>query len=218
MTNHRVCNNLRVTRRVSLVEQILLTLRSTWVHPGFLCAVHVAQSLVFCVVFCRSLFIRFCWSWRCLSISDLLLLSAHLISSSFSSCGNLNFHFGVLPCHLHRLLLVTFAYRIYLKYCSLDVRQQSINHITLLKFLSETKDKHSKYSKTPEIRRPCKESLKIAIGYLEVVNIVNQRRTDNKWPKENGQTMMHKILHRKLKIEQHEPHLKPGVKFCAPEG
>jgi hypothetical protein len=84
-----------------------------------------------------------------------------------------------------------------------------------LKFLSETKDKHSKYSKTPEIRRPCKESLKIAIGYLEVVN---QRRTDNKWPKENGQTMMHKILHRKLKIEQHEPHLKPGVKFCAPEG
>jgi hypothetical protein len=114
-----------------------------YVHPRFLCAVHVAQSLVFCVVFCRSLFIRFCWSWRCLSISNLLLLSAHFISSSFSSCGNINFHFGVLPCHLHRLLLVTFAYRIYLKNCSLDVRQQSINHITLLKFLSETKDKHS---------------------------------------------------------------------------
>jgi hypothetical protein len=129
MTNHRVCNNLRVTRRVSLVEQILLTPRSTWVHPRFLCAVHVAQSLVFCVVFCRSLFIRFCWSWRCLSISNLLLLSAHFISSSFSSCGNINFHFGVLPCHLHRLLLVTFAYRIYLKNCSLDVRQQSINHL-----------------------------------------------------------------------------------------
>jgi hypothetical protein len=26
-----------------------------------------------------------------------------------------------------------------------------------------------------------------------------------------GQTMIHKILHRKLKREQHEPHLIPGV-------
>ena len=84
-----------------------------------------------------------------------------------------------------------------------------------MKFLSETKDKHSRYSKTPEILRSCKESLKTAIGYFEVVN---QRKTDNKWPKENEQTMMYKTLHTRLKREQHEPHLKPGVKFCAPEG
>jgi hypothetical protein len=32
--------------------------RSTWVHPCFLC-VHVAQSLVFYVAFCRSLFVLF---------------------------------------------------------------------------------------------------------------------------------------------------------------
>jgi len=37
---------------------------------------------------------------------------------------------------------------------------------------------------------------------------VNQRRTDQttKWPKEKGQTTIYKTLHRKLKIEQHEPH------------
>jgi hypothetical protein len=30
------------------------------------------------------------------------------------------------------------------------------------------------------------------------------------WPKEKGQTTIRKILHRKLKIEQHEPHYIPG--------
>jgi hypothetical protein len=39
------------------------------------------------------------------------------------------------------------------------------------------------------------------------------------WPKEKGQTMIYKALHRKLRIEQHEPHLKPRVnKSGAPEG
>ena len=38
------------------------------------------------------------------------------------------------------------------------------------------------------------------------------------WPKEKGQTTIYKTLHRTLKIEQHEPHLKLGVNPDAPEG
>jgi hypothetical protein len=32
------------------------------------------------------------------------------------------------------------------------------------------------------------------------------------------QTMIYKILHRKLKIEEHEPHYKPRVNSVTPEG
>jgi len=35
------------------------------------------------------------------------------------------------------------------------------------------------------------------------------------WPKDKGQTTIYKTLHRKLKIEQHEPHLKPGKIMCS---
>jgi hypothetical protein len=38
------------------------------------------------------------------------------------------------------------------------------------------------------------------------------------WPKEKGQTVIYKALHRKLKIQQHGPHLKPKVNSGAPEG
>ena len=37
------------------------------------------------------------------------------------------------------------------------------------------------------------------------------------WPNEKGQTTIHKALHRKLKIEQHEPRLQLGVNSGAPE-
>jgi len=30
------------------------------------------------------------------------------------------------------------------------------------------------------------------------------------WPQEKGQTTFYKTLHKKLKIEKHEPHYKPG--------
>jgi len=33
-----------------------------------------------------------------------------------------------------------------------------------------------------------------------------------------GQTTIYKTLHRKLKIEQHEPHKKPGVNSAPHEG
>jgi hypothetical protein len=36
--------------------------------------------------------------------------------------------------------------------------------------------------------------------------------------KKKGQTLIYKILHRKLKIDQHEPQYKPGVNSGAPEG
>lgn len=32
-----------------------------------------------------------------------------------------------------------------------------------------------------------------------------EERQTGQWPKENGQTMVNKILHRKCRIEQHEP-------------
>ena len=46
------------------------------------------------------------------------------------------------------------------------------------------------------------------------------RRTDNiitKRKRTKGQTMIYKIIHRKLKIEQHETHYKPLVNTGAPE-
>jgi hypothetical protein len=43
-------------------------------------------------------------------------------------------------------------------------------------------------------------------------------RQCNSQQKEKEQTTIYKTLHRKLKIERHEPHLKPGVNSGAPEG
>ena len=57
---------LRVTPRVPLVEQELLTLPGHMCsHPVFI-GVRVARSLVFCVVFCRSLFVICLWPLYCL--------------------------------------------------------------------------------------------------------------------------------------------------------
>jgi hypothetical protein len=59
-----------------------LLFRSTWINSIF-CKVHVAQSLVFCVVFCRLLFVflSFCfWLLYCLVIFHLRLLITHLVS------------------------------------------------------------------------------------------------------------------------------------------
>ena len=63
-------DNLLIPCQVPLVEQELLTLQSTQVYPMF-CGVCDAQSLVFCVVFCRSLFVLFVlflWPLYCLSV------------------------------------------------------------------------------------------------------------------------------------------------------
>jgi len=44
---------------VPLVELELLTLPEHLISPHIFCEVRVAQSLVFCVVFCRLLFVLF---------------------------------------------------------------------------------------------------------------------------------------------------------------
>ena len=36
------------------MEQVLFSFRNTCVHPPYVCGVCVTQSLIFCVVFCRS--------------------------------------------------------------------------------------------------------------------------------------------------------------------
>ena len=63
----------RLTRRVSLVEQVLLTLPEHLSSPLVFSGVRVAQSLVFCVMFSRSLFVHlpcFLWSLYYLSFFD----------------------------------------------------------------------------------------------------------------------------------------------------
>jgi hypothetical protein len=65
--------HLKVTRRVAIVEQELLTLPEHLRSPRLFCGVRVARSLVFCVVFCRSLFVL-------LSFFDLQILITTLVS------------------------------------------------------------------------------------------------------------------------------------------
>ena len=50
--------------------------------------------------------------------------------------------------------------------------------------------------------------------YLEtkVSNTMTKRK------RTKGQTTIYKTLHKKLKIDQHEPHQKPGMNSSAPEG
>jgi len=74
-------------RRVSLVEQELLTLPE---HPSsnpVFSWVRVTRSIVVCVMFCRSLFVflyGFVWPLWCLSIVDLRILITPLESSNSS--------------------------------------------------------------------------------------------------------------------------------------
>ena len=61
--------------------------RNTWVHPRFI-GVCVAHYVVFCVVFCRSLFVVlsvFVWPCYCLSFFDLRLLIFPLFFSNTNS-------------------------------------------------------------------------------------------------------------------------------------
>ena len=70
--------------RPSLMERELCTLSGYQSSPPILSRFPVAQSLVFCVVFCRWLFVLFFWPVYCLSFFDLLFLITPLASSSFS--------------------------------------------------------------------------------------------------------------------------------------
>jgi hypothetical protein len=59
MTYHRTFFLSRAGQWMPLVMQELLTLQGYLHLPTGLCRIHVAQSLVFCVVFCKSLFVLF---------------------------------------------------------------------------------------------------------------------------------------------------------------
>ena len=72
-----------------LLEQELLTIPQHLSSPPVFTGVRAAQSLVFCVVFCRSLFVLlvfFCWPLCCLSFVDLQIMITPLVSSN-SSCN-----------------------------------------------------------------------------------------------------------------------------------
>ena len=75
LTYHRVLT--RITRRVSLVEQELLTLPEHPSSPPFFIGVRVTRSVVFCVVFVISLFVLlslFFWPLHCMSFFDVRFL------------------------------------------------------------------------------------------------------------------------------------------------
>ena len=71
----------RVTRRVSLVEQEL---------PPVFSGVHVTRSLVFCVVFCRSLFFLVSFIVMAIALSVLFRIT---VSDSPMVSLNLSFFF-----------------------------------------------------------------------------------------------------------------------------
>ena len=70
------------SRQVPLVEQELLILPEHLRSPPVFSGVRVTRSLVYCVVFCRSLFFSFLfWPW--LSLNSRFLITP-LVSSNFS--------------------------------------------------------------------------------------------------------------------------------------
>jgi hypothetical protein len=78
--------HLKVTWQVWHVEQELLTLLGNLSSPPVLSGVHVAWSLVFCVMFYRSLFVLLSfllWLLYCFFFFDLRLLITPLVSSNF---------------------------------------------------------------------------------------------------------------------------------------
>jgi hypothetical protein len=73
------------------LQALLLTLSGHLSSPPIFSGVRIARPLVFCVMFCRSLFVplvvllkQICWPLRCLSFFDLRLLITTLVSSNFS--------------------------------------------------------------------------------------------------------------------------------------
>ena len=82
----------RLTRRVPLVEQALLTLRSTWVRPRFLVGfvlldLYIYMYVLLIVVCPFVFFLPLC----CMFFFDIRFLIAPLVSSNFSSVDSLIF-------------------------------------------------------------------------------------------------------------------------------
>ena len=100
-----------------------LPVRSTWVHSRFLEVVHVTWSLVFCLVFCRSLFVLLCPVWH-LYFFDIRILITPLVTSNSFQCGAVTAHYFGAPqllrgscCSIFSFLcsvLMTIPYRIFI--------------------------------------------------------------------------------------------------------
>jgi hypothetical protein len=84
------------SRRVSLVEQELLTLPEYPSSPSVFSGVRVTRSLVLCVMFCRS-FVFFFWPLCCLFFFDIPILITSLVSSNSSWPL---FRSGVMPVYI----------------------------------------------------------------------------------------------------------------------
>ena len=65
------------------MEQELLTHPEHLSSPPVFSEIRVVQSLDFCVVFCRSLFVSFVWPLYFMSFFNLQLLVTPLVSSNF---------------------------------------------------------------------------------------------------------------------------------------
>jgi hypothetical protein len=74
----------RLTRRVPLVEQELLTLLEHLSAPRYLVRVRVTRSLVLCVCFVDRCLSFFLWPLCCLFSFDLRILITPLVSSNSS--------------------------------------------------------------------------------------------------------------------------------------
>jgi hypothetical protein len=109
----------RAGQWMPLVMQELLTLQGYLHLPTGLCRIHVAQSLVFCVVFCESLFVFlsfFVWSLYCLYFGFCLhiwCLQAFLIVNSMKRYHDLWLILEINPvapslqCYCQNLLTTT---------------------------------------------------------------------------------------------------------------
>ena len=87
MTYHRFVTS--VTRRVPLVEHELLILSQHMSSTPLFSRVRAVRSLVFCVVFCRSLFVPLFLFLSTIVLSDLLRMTS-LVFSNSSLCSFCN--------------------------------------------------------------------------------------------------------------------------------
>ena len=103
----------RLTRRVPLVEQELLTLPEHLSSSPVL-VVRVAQSLVFCVMCCISLFVLLSFFLCCLFFFDLRLLITAMVSSfSYDKRNYFNFPIVNVP-FIYNNISAAHAYWLYI--------------------------------------------------------------------------------------------------------
>jgi hypothetical protein len=110
--------------RVPLVEQELFTLPKHQSSPPFFSGVHVARFLVFCVVFCSSLFVFFTVNQVMVATVNLSMWWLQLNLGSISSLL-VTTYYQVNPCRNHNLWNIGSTERYILHILQIS-RQQTI--------------------------------------------------------------------------------------------